>query len=38
MNLMKMGLLFKYHCTIKIKKAPPHSYLDLREKETFDQD
>jgi len=38
MNLMKMGLLFKYHCTIKVKKARPHSHLDSRERKVFDQD
>jgi len=31
MDLIKMGLLFMHHCTTKIKKACPHSYLGPRE-------
>ena len=38
MNLMKMGLLFRHHCTTKVKKTRPHSHLDLRETKTLDQD
>ena len=35
---MKMGLLFRHHCTTKVKKTRPHSHLDLRETKTLDQD
>ena len=31
MNLLKMGLLFKHHCTIKVKKTCPYSHW-IREK------
>ena len=31
MNLMKIGLLFNHHCTVKVKKTRPYSHLDLRE-------
>ena len=37
MNLMKMGLPFKYHCTINIMKTRPHSHLDLIERKVLDQ-
>jgi len=39
MDLIKVGLRFKHHCTTKIKKARPHSYLGLREtRKTLGQD
>jgi len=37
MNSMKMGLLFKHHCTIKVKKTCPHSHLHSRGRKALNR-